>query len=96
MKTKSKQQHIIWVFLLKDSEFMRRDEAACGRLTARAIAALQSKAPSTCLVAETKDLTRAVASFKLLRLPNSRSYFLRKEVVRHYEKPAATSQLSLV
>ena len=86
-------ERIVWVHLQKDYAFILRDEAVEGRLTKRAIASIQRRVKDS-LVAETSDLSRASASFKVLTLPNSRSFFLRKEKHRNYEVPA--QQLTLL
>ena len=87
-------ERIVWVHLQKDYAFILRDEAVEGRLTKRAIASIQRRVGKASLVAETSDLSRASASFKVLTLPNSRSFFLRKEKHRNYEVPA--QQLTLL
>lgn len=91
--SKSQGHKIIWVYLQKDSLFIKRDEYTCGRLTKRAIRTLQQKIQNA-TIAETRELSKAHAVFKILQLPNSRSYFLRKEQVRVYEQPAQAAQRS--
>ena len=78
MKHNTSQHPILWIHLQKDTFFLERDAAANGKYTKAAVAAIQRKV-SRRLVCETTDFARAQITLKILRIPGSKRFILRKQ-----------------